>query len=45
MRSIMLCGFALVIVGCFAGDLFMLGVGVVAQIVGTFGCLGEGRID
>lgn len=41
MRSIMLCGFALVMVGCFAGDLFMLGVGVVAQIIGTLGCLGE----
>lgn len=43
MRSIMLLGFAAVVVGSLAGCGFAVLVGAAAQTIGTFGMLGEMR--
>lgn len=45
MKTIMLTGFALVILGCFTGNVPMLLIGVIAQLIGTFGSLEEMHRD
>lgn len=45
MKTIMLTGFALVILGCFAGSIPMLAIGLAAQVIGTFGSLEEMHRD
>ena len=43
MKTIMLLGFAVVIVGCFAGELAVVVIGAAAQTIGTLGYLSEAR--
>lgn len=43
MKTIMLLGFAGVVLGCFIGDVPMVLICAAAQAVGTFGLLGEMR--
>lgn len=45
MQLIMVIGFGLVMLGCFAGSIPMVVIGFIAQVIGTFGSFEEMHRD